>query len=60
MKKGDIVKIYEDPVTEYFPEGKAKLIKKIGETCSAEYWIVSFITKPKISYYRWKKKKVEK
>jgi len=49
MKKGDIVEIYEHPLTETKDEGKAKLIKKI-QTCSdgtnpngMEIWRVCFL-----------------
>lgn len=48
MKKDDIVIIYEDPLTEKNPEGKAKLIKKIIDTRQGngnqEYWTVRFLS----------------
>ena len=45
MKKGDIVKIYEDPITETRLEGKAKLILFIQNLhVNVEYWKVKFIS----------------
>jgi len=44
MQKGDIVMIYEDPITEQKPEGKAKLLKLIlGSTYELETWQVKFL-----------------
>ena len=46
-KKGDIVTIYQDPLTKAKPEGKAKLIKKLaGKDAEegTEYWIVQFLS----------------
>lgn len=44
MKKGDIVKIYQDPMTQNIPEGKARLIKKLDEDHDKvmEWWKVEF------------------
>jgi len=47
MKKGDVVIIYEDPVTETKPEGEAKLIKKLAFSSvipTKEYWTVKFVS----------------
>lgn len=44
MKRGDIVTIYEDPITCQKPEAKAKLVMKhfdMNDNC--EYWTVKFI-----------------
>lgn len=48
MRKGDVVKIYEQPLTETKYEGKAKLISFIKQLNSAvnygvELWRVKFI-----------------
>lgn len=43
MKPKDIVTIYEDPITQQKPEGKAQLIHKeldLGD--GLEYWVVKF------------------
>jgi hypothetical protein len=45
MKTGDIVAIYEHPLTGKGFEGKAKLLKRIREAspgCYLEYWRVKF------------------
>jgi hypothetical protein len=44
MNKGDIVTIYEDPLTEKKAEGKAKLIRPILSESDndLEYWEVKF------------------
>ena len=56
-KVGQIVTIYEDPLTELKPEGKAVLLEKTEmETEDAEYWIVSFEGKSDV-FYRWVKKR---
>ena len=45
MKKGDIVEIYEWPLTEAKPEGKAKLISLIREAnVGLELWQVKFLS----------------
>lgn len=45
MKKGDVVTIYEDPITQKKPEGRARLIsrdiKAVGD--GLEYWSVQFL-----------------
>jgi hypothetical protein len=43
MQKGDVVMIYEDPITEQKPEGKAELLKKVGGDEEVEQWIVRFL-----------------
>jgi len=48
MKKGEVVTIHEDPITEEKPEGEAKLLKKIDEDHHAvrprcEFWQVKFL-----------------
>lgn len=49
MKKGDIVKIFEDPVTEQKFEGNAKLVSKtntpdvqLDDGSHLEFWLVVF------------------
>ena len=48
MKKGDIVKIYEDPITKEKPEGQAKLINRISRSGNKvarfETWEVKFLS----------------
>ena len=48
MKKGDVVMIYEDPVTCKVLEGKAKLVKDISYTYRTgfERWEVNFVNDP--------------
>jgi hypothetical protein len=43
MKKGDIVMVYEDPLDEHKPEGKAELLKKLIADSGLECWAVRFI-----------------
>jgi len=51
MKKGDRVKIYQDPLTKKKFEGDAVLVKRFGNSkdagpnykgCGLEYWEVKF------------------
>ena len=43
MKVGEIVMIYEDPITRQKPEGKAVLLRKIADMGdSLERWAVRF------------------
>ena len=44
MKQGDIMVIYDDPITKQKPEGKAKLLKKIKSDFNQEYWKVEFLS----------------
>ena len=43
MKQGDVVMIYDDPITKKKREGNATLIEKLTEDTSQEYWQVRFI-----------------
>ncbi len=43
MEKGQIVTIYEDPVTQTKIEGEAKLLGKIAENTNLEDWKVEFL-----------------
>ena len=43
MKKGDVVMVYRDPITEQMPEGKAELLKFINSDGEVEYWKVRFL-----------------
>jgi len=42
LSKGQVVTIYEDPITEKRPEGKATLIKFHFAQWDQEYWTVRF------------------
>lgn len=49
MRPGDIVTIYQDPITETKPEGKAKLVRRlspaiVGSILGTERWNVEFVT----------------
>jgi len=51
MKTGDIVEIYQDPITKHLPEGKARLVQKQVATPTEqelgfEVWAVKFLGKP--------------
>jgi len=55
MKKGDIVKIYEDPITKTKVEGNAKLLKLINKNIQGvqnglEYWKVKFLSDEFVGY----------
>jgi hypothetical protein len=43
MKKDDTITIYQDPLTEKTPEGKAQLIRFINEDHNMEFWQVKFL-----------------
>jgi len=43
MKKGDVVTIYDDPITKQKPEGQARLLKKLHDNPGQEYWQVKLI-----------------
>jgi len=48
MKKGDIVRIYKDPITELIVEGDAVLLKRVYDPSpndDQEYWSVQFVIK---------------
>ncbi len=42
MNKGDIVTIYQDPITCKDAEGEAILVSKIDENANSETWKVHF------------------
>ena len=45
MKKGDIVMIFQDPVTCQEPEGEAKLLKlEIDHIPEQQFWQVKFLS----------------
>lgn len=53
-KKGDVVMIYEDPLTKEKKEGEARLIKQIKfreQDCS-EFWKVEFLDDGLVTH-RW-------
>ena len=59
MKKGDVVMIYSDPITEKEKEGKAKLLECVSDrsdSCATEYWEVKFLTDGFITHRFIKKK----
>ena len=73
MTPGDRVMIYEDPITQLKPEGRGRLIKKLGDQPKGiaillkgfkdqadvhEYWLVRFMDG--IECRRWIKIKEEK
>ncbi len=56
MKLGDIVTIYENPLTHDRPEGEAKLIKHLREDkgiANYNFWEVEFIKEPGVTFQRW-------
>lgn len=60
MKVGDVVMIYEDPISEKKPEGKAKLLELLMDG-ELQYWRVLFLSEDKRNPYnfnRWIKKSV--
>jgi len=59
MQPGQVVKIYEDPLTEKKLEGEAKLIELLHQDSDREYWIVEF-TRGHERHARWIKKKWER
>lgn len=44
MKRGDIVIIYQDPITELKPEGRVKLVEFIKANNGLELWRVRFLS----------------
>jgi len=58
MEKGDVVKIYEDPITKTKVEGNAKLLKLINKNIQGiqgiqnglEYWKVKFLSDEFVGY----------
>ena len=56
MKKGDIVMIYIDPVTETKEEGQAKLLKCPRTSRTIDYWKVKFLTDGFVTHRFIKKK----
>lgn len=57
MKVGDVVEIYEDPLTEKKPEGRAKLQRFILDHGDKELWEV-ISERSGDNCNRWIKKKV--
>ena len=53
MKVGDVVVIYEDPLTQKKPEGKATLIKLVMDDVEMQRWEVESLGE---RYFRWIKK----
>jgi len=54
MRKGEVVDIFEDPVSCLRREGRAKLIKLIRKDEDREFWEVHFLTDPSgDTYQRW-------
>jgi hypothetical protein len=46
MQKGDIVSVYQDPITRQKEEGRARLIKKDNKLYTnpgTEFWQVQFV-----------------
>ena len=45
MKRGDIVMIYDDPITKERPEGKARLMKRLNSSDpNMQQWQVRFLS----------------
>lgn len=57
MKIGDIVEIFEDPVTCKKSEGKARLLRLHKDDFELQYWRVQFLADKGSQYNRWIKKK---
>ena len=54
MRPGNVVDIFEDPVTCTRREGAARLVRLIKKTEKAEYWKVHFLADPEdVTYERW-------
>ena len=43
MTPGNKVMIYEDPITQLKPEGRGRLIRRVGQLPDQEYWRVRFM-----------------
>lgn len=43
MKRGDIVQVYQDPLTREMPEGSAMLLKHLGDDAGCQIWKVRFV-----------------
>ena len=59
MKKGDVVMIYIDPMTEKGKEGRAELLECVSgrsDSCATEYWEVKFLTDGFVTHRFIKKK----
>ncbi len=52
MRAGQAVTIYEDPLTEMAPEGKAKLVRLVDSFGYLEGWMVEFAEEPGTTYFR--------
>jgi hypothetical protein len=54
MKTGDVVMIYEDPITKQKPEGAATLAEQVREDDGdgLSMWAVKFIDEPLSEYIR--------
>ena len=55
MKPGDIVMIYDDPITKVMPEGEARLVREYeaADCDGRSRWKVHFLTDPPgVNYMR--------
>lgn len=54
MQPGDIVMIYQDPITQKDPEGRATLVRQISpdEGDGLSRWVVRFWDDPEACYVR--------
>jgi len=43
LKIGDIIQIYENPLSETNPEGRARLLELLIDDQSMQYWRVEFV-----------------
>jgi len=60
MKKGDIVMVYEDPITQEKPEGEAELVQCLVGYGILEYWEVKFLATGEVTTRNIKVKSDEK
>jgi hypothetical protein len=59
MKVGDIVEIYEKPMTNERLEGRAKLVRLLTSDYDRELWEVKFVGDDAVLFLRWIKKEME-
>lgn len=52
MEKGQIIMIYQDPITQQKPEGEAKLLKLEKDDPDQQYWKVRFLSDGFVTF-RW-------
>jgi len=60
MKKGDIVMVYENPITQEKPEGEAELVQRLVGYGILEHWEVKFLATGEVTTRNIKVKSDEK